>query len=97
MTDIPPVQAVSGKRERPSSPQQNQGSPKKQKVEKVAKRCFACRKKSRPIPFKCKCERFFCLKHLHDHDCGHDYKKEQREILKKQNPKVVADKIPNRI
>jgi hypothetical protein len=56
--------------------------------------CGVCKKKTH-LMFHCKCEGNFCLKHRDSfkHKCTYDYKKAQRELLIKQNPKVVGSKI----
>ena len=47
------------------------------------------------ITFKCKCENTFCTKCriASDHNCTFDYKLEAMTMLKKENPKIVADKV----
>ena len=50
-------------------------------------RCDKCKKKLCGIEYKCKCERIFCITHLHseEHNCTFDYKKEAQALIKKQN------------
>lgn len=38
------------------------------------------------MEYKCKCEKLFCITHLHaeEHNCTFNYKKEGIELLKKQ-------------
>ena len=57
--------------------------PKKQK-------CYHCKKKVGLIILKCKCGHIFCQSHLnaHSHNCTYDYKKEKKESLEKNNPKL---------
>jgi hypothetical protein len=66
---------------------------KKKKPKK--NRCAECRKKLGIVPFECKCKRLYCNKHRYaeDHNCAYDYKSEYKKIFKKNNPKVVAEKI----
>jgi len=59
------------------------------------KRCF-CKKKLALSDMACsKCDRRFCGAHRQPelHECPHDFKKEGRDLLTKQNPKIVATKI----
>jgi acetone carboxylase gamma subunit len=59
------------------------GKPKKIK-------CYHCKKKVGMIILKCKCGHIFCQSHLnaHSHNCTYDYKKEKKESLEKNNPKL---------
>lgn len=59
-------------------------------------RCFSCNKKIKSVlPISCKCEKYFCGLHKIpiDHKCDFDYKNEQKEKLKIDNPKIVPEKI----
>jgi recombinational DNA repair protein (RecF pathway) len=49
-------------------------------------RCEHCKKKLGIIEYKCKCEKLFCIKHLHyeEHNCKYNYKQEKLDLLKKQ-------------
>ncbi len=49
-------------------------------------RCEQCRKKLGIQEYKCKCEKIFCISHLHAeaHNCNYDYHTEAKEILKRQ-------------
>jgi hypothetical protein len=49
-------------------------------------RCTHCKKKLGISEYKCKCEKLFCITHLHaeSHNCTYDYKQEAQELLKKQ-------------
>ena len=60
--------------------------PKKSKKPK----CYHCNKKVGLIVLKCKCGHIFCQSHLnaHSHNCTYDYKKEKKESLEKNNPKL---------
>ncbi len=48
-------------------------------------RCEKCRKKIL-IEYKCKCEKVFCITHLHaeEHGCTFDYKEQAHAELKKK-------------
>ncbi len=54
-----------------------------------------CHKKLPLVPFKCKCGILTCAEHrfYKDHNCTYDYVKMGKEILEKNNPVVVKDKI----
>lgn len=56
-----------------------------------------CRKKLSIVQktTKCRCGNCFCDSHFHydDHKCEADVKKSHKEILKKNNPVVVSDKV----
>ena len=54
-------------------------------------RCAKCNKKLGLIEYKCKCEKLFCISHLHaeEHNCNYDYKEEARLLLEKRN--IVKD------
>jgi len=49
-------------------------------------RCEKCKKKLGVYKYKCKCEKIFCITHLHyeEHNCTYNYKQEGLELLKKQ-------------
>jgi len=54
-------------------------------------RCAKCNKKLGLIEYKCKCEKLFCISHLHaeEHNCNYDYKEEARLLLEKRvNPNL---------
>jgi hypothetical protein len=75
--------------------------PKENKPKKKKNRCnhSDCTKKLGLIPFGCKCGGNFCANHRHidTHDCTYDHKADYRRRLEETMPKVVADKIENRI
>ena len=76
--------------------QKNKTSDVKTKKKKTKKnRCAECRIKLSMIPFECKCKQLYCSKHRYaeDHNCIYDYKTAYKQIFKKNNPKVVAEKI----
>jgi hypothetical protein len=69
-----------------------------EKTKKVQKtKCTFCSKKTGLLGFGCKCGGNFCANHRHtdQHKCTciEQIIKEDREILAKNNQKVVADKI----
>ncbi|XP_066385943.1 zinc finger A20 and AN1 domain-containing stress-associated protein 7-like [Miscanthus floridulus] len=61
----------------------------------AANRCSTCRKKVGLLGFRCCCGETFCGAHRYaeKHACGFDYKRAGRELIAKNNPVVVADKI----
>jgi len=62
-------------------------------------RCHACRKKVGMLGFECRCGHLFCAVHRHPdtHSCSIDYKAMDRERLRRDNQKVEADRVANRI
>jgi hypothetical protein len=50
-------------------------------------RCSHCNKKLGLCEYKCKCEKLYCITHLHaeEHNCTYDYKTEGQSQLKKLN------------
>ena len=68
----------------------------KEKNKKKIK-CFHCKARVPMINYHCKCAHVFCIKHLnaHSHNCTFDYKKERKEQIEKNNPKLgqKLDKI----
>ncbi len=55
-----------------------------------------CKKKIRlGQETSCKCGLLFCLTHRYadQHRCTFDYRQEQQNKIKKENPEVIADKI----
>ena len=59
----------------------------------------SCGKKLGLIPYTCRCKHNYCQKHRmpEQHDCKFDYKTMGKNLLEKNNEKVVADKVANRI
>ena len=59
-------------------------------------RCQKCNKKIKSIiPLQCKCKNYYCNLHRlsSDHDCSFDHVKAYRNILEKNNVKIVANKL----
>lgn len=59
-------------------------------------RCAQCKKKLGVLEYKCKCDKIFCITHLHaeSHSCTFNYKEEGEALLKKQlNTGKLVDKI----
>ena len=68
-----------------------------QEVHIKSKRCICCNKKTGLMGFSCRCGGNYCANHRHadQHNCKEteSFKKNDLEILKKQNEKVIADKL----
>ncbi|KFD52796.1 hypothetical protein M514_06287, partial [Trichuris suis] len=58
-------------------------------------RCVMCGKKLGVIAFECYCGKAFCKMHRmpEDHKCTFDFKKLGREMVRKNNPKILPRKI----
>ena len=59
-------------------------------------KCFICRKTLSTLMsdiYKCKCEKFCCRYHMHNHDCNFDYIKFNQDILSKELLKIESQKI----
>lgn len=63
--------------------------------QKDPKRCFSCSKKVGLLGFSCRCGYVFCENHRHanTHDCTFDYMSYDRDQLRMNNQKIVAEKI----
>lgn len=63
----------------------------------TSNRCTYCNKKVGYLGFACKCGGNYCSAHrfYEDHSCVklEEIKKEGRELILKQNPVVIAEKI----
>jgi predicted nucleic acid binding AN1-type Zn finger protein len=64
-------------------------------LQRDTSRCWGCKKKVGLLGIKCRCGFTFCGTHRYPecHNCEFDYKTMGKEILKVQNPVVVAPKI----
>ena len=58
-------------------------------------RCYKCNKKIKIVVFSCRCNHIFCSKcrYPENHSCNFNYINNEKNILKKYLPKVVAKKI----
>ncbi|GJQ09679.1 hypothetical protein GpartN1_g1470.t1 [Galdieria partita] len=63
--------------------------------QKPKNRCQWCNKKVGLTGFSCRCGFVFCSEHRYSdkHNCNFDFKSQNKEILSKANPQVVASKI----
>ncbi|EME31537.1 AN1-type zinc finger protein 5 [Galdieria sulphuraria] len=63
--------------------------------QKPKNRCQWCNKKVGLTGFSCRCGYVFCSEHRYSdkHNCNFDFKSQNKEILSKANPQVVASKI----
>lgn len=60
-------------------------------------RCAQCNRKLGVIMImKCHCEKIFCAQHRYAeaHNCSYDFKMEGKKVLERENPLVVAQKLP---
>ncbi|XP_062559474.1 uncharacterized protein LOC134224201 [Armigeres subalbatus] len=60
-------------------------------------RCAQCNRKLGVIMImKCHCEKIFCAQHRYAeaHNCSYDFKLEGKKILERENPLIVAQKLP---
>lgn len=76
----------------PSLPKKSK--PKKIKTKKA--KCNICNKKiNLGMEFTCRCGKLLCSQHRlpETHECSFDYKLFGKEVLKKENPVVAADKL----
>ena len=53
-------------------------------------KCNKCKKKLSLIYFTCKCGNTYCIAHQipHKHNCTFDYLNENKQKIKKNNPKI---------
>lgn len=58
------------------------------------RKCYWCNRKCY-LTVKCHCEKVFCIEHRDpdDHECTFDFKQHDKDVITKQNPKVVSKKI----
>jgi hypothetical protein len=68
-------------------------------LKKKKNRCKSCNKKVGLIGFKCRCGDVFCGMHRYpeEHTCNVNLKEIGRQILDKQNPLCMGDKLEHRI
>jgi hypothetical protein len=70
---------------------------KTEQIKSKKLRCAECNKKLGVIMImKCHCEKIFCAQHRYAeaHNCSFNFKMEGRKILQKDNPQVIAQKLP---
>ena len=56
-------------------------------------RCNQCNKNITLMNFKCRCDNYYCLSCLKNHNCSFDYFKANQERLKKKLELVEPEKI----
>jgi predicted nucleic acid binding AN1-type Zn finger protein len=73
-------------------------SSKNIKTSGYVERCSKCNKKNH-ILINCPCDKKFCLEcRFPDlHACPFDFKARTQEYLKKNNPQVIKEKVPNKL
>lgn len=57
--------------------------------------CKTCKRKVNKIMvdvYTCKCLSVYCPKHLHNHQCSFDHKKEQQNMLREKMPVIQSNK-----
>ncbi|KAK7270774.1 hypothetical protein RJT34_26183 [Clitoria ternatea] len=66
---------------------------------KKGNRCKSCNKRVGLTGFKCRCGDVFCGRHRYpeEHACQVNLKEIARQVLSKQNPLCIADKLENKI
>ena len=67
-----------------------------EKKEKPKSRCGECNcKVNITNSIECKCGKLLCMAHrlFNAHNCSINYKEKDKQILEKNNPKVVSEKI----
>ena len=69
-----------------------------EKASKNKKKCGECKCKLSLVQRecgKCLCGGVYCSKHsfAEQHSCSYDYKTDGKKLLKKRNPRIVADKL----
>ncbi|XP_015938959.1 zinc finger A20 and AN1 domain-containing stress-associated protein 1-like [Arachis duranensis] len=69
------------------------------KKNETKKRCKTCNKRVGLTGFECRCGDLFCGKHRYPevHECKFNFKDIGRNILAKQNPLCIGDKLDERI
>ncbi len=57
--------------------------------------CSICNKKLKITSIKCKCNNYFCKKHKDEklHNCTFEYKKNNINLLEKNMPIIISEKI----
>lgn len=83
-----------------SKENQNNGCKNIKLPKKKRNRCAQCRRKLGAFGgIECKCGIIYCTKHRYadEHNCTFDYKAENKQILTKLNPRIVRDKMKDRI
>eukprot|EP01095_Lingulamoeba_sp_RSL-Kostka_P007252 TRINITY_DN2291_c3_g1_i2.p1 TRINITY_DN2291_c3_g1~~TRINITY_DN2291_c3_g1_i2.p1 ORF type:complete len:233 (+),score=39.76 TRINITY_DN2291_c3_g1_i2:246-944(+) len=76
------------------------GSHRKKKTKiSNSSRCSTCNKRVGVLGFKCKCSNTYCANHRYSdqHNCTFDYRTAHYLALKKSNPQLRLDKLPDRI
>ena len=58
-------------------------------------KCWTCQKRTGLLGFQCACGYKFCASHRYaeQHDCIVDYKRKDRKVLEKANPKLIETKL----
>ncbi|XP_059608814.1 uncharacterized protein LOC132256421 [Phlebotomus argentipes] len=89
------VKFARSEEEKPSAAEEEAAAAAKKAGKKL--RCAECKKKLGLIMvMRCHCEKVFCPQHRYAeaHNCSYNFKQEGRKILTRENPLVVAQKLP---
>ncbi|KAG8198956.1 hypothetical protein JTE90_001756 [Oedothorax gibbosus] len=73
----------------------NTPNDKSQMTKKNKRRCGVCNKKLGLTATPCRCEGIFCAIHRYDreHNCTFDYKGVGAEEIRKNNPKIIGERV----
>lgn len=55
--------------------------------------CFTCKKK-KMMNLLCKCNHYFCMRHLHNHNCSFNYREDAKSRIYRENPIITPTKLP---
>ncbi|GFQ73181.1 zinc finger A20 and AN1 domain-containing stress-associated protein 9 [Trichonephila clavata] len=87
---------VGKEKEATTSSATNKQKKKSDAARRNKRKCFVCNKKLGLTAITCRCGGLFCSNHRYDkeHDCSFDYKSMGAEEIRKNNPLIIAEKIP---
>jgi len=85
--------------EEAKNPKKPEEEKKERPVQENKMKCWTCNKKVGLTGIECRCGYVFCGTHRmpEDHQCDFDYKTAGQDLLRKQNNKVEADKLGDRV
>ncbi|GFY36244.1 AN1-type zinc finger protein 6 [Trichonephila clavipes] len=88
--------SVGREKEATTSSATNKQKKKSDAARRNKRKCFVCNKKLGLTAITCRCGGLFCSNHRYDkeHDCSFDYKSMGAEEIRKNNPLIIAEKIP---
>ncbi|XP_053694167.1 uncharacterized protein LOC128742017 [Sabethes cyaneus] len=99
VTELPPLKVRVPPLVEQTSPQRNTAIHHQpaEPLKSKKLRCAQCNRKLGVIMImKCHCEKIFCAQHRYAeaHNCSYDFKLNGKKILERENPLVVAHKLP---